>query len=368
MLTTSMEELYKPYISMLSGGNPLVCLDNRFCCVQSDGEFQPGESLLKYIRETVPEPLGCVMDTALYKDEHFYCCRIYPIKNDVGESIAYICELISAENARHIAERTESPSDILPLYNAVEMNLAAVWKSASRLREALMADKDFGKLSEVCAIEGAVSNISAVCGNAFQYADMLYNNQNFAAIDAGALCRSLADRCNAALAKCGRRIEFFSSQDNLTIYADSRRAVVALVNAVQNALLYSPRDSEPVMAVSRKEERGRSFVEIQVVNESSMFTSRDFKDGTEVNFSYQRLGYGIPIIKRFASVSGGRFSMNEENGKVVVTITLPAAGEEYGRVTMRTSEEYSYDSGIPDFTEMMMREVVLFFGEQAENC
>lgn len=350
---------------MLSGKNPLVCLDNRFCCVQSDGLFQPGECLLSFIRETVPEPLGSVMETSLYRDEHFYCCRIYPIKNEIGESIAYICELLSAENARHIAELTEGPSDILPLYNAVEMNIAAIWKSAARLRESLMSSKDYANLSEVFSIEGAMSNISAVCGNAFEYADMLYNNQNFTAIDVGALCRTLEKRCNEALAKCGRRIEMLIEPENLTIYADSRRAVVALVNAVQNAMLYSPCDSEPVMAVYRTEVRGRSFVEIRVTNESSMFTSRDFKDGTEVNFSYQRLGYGIPIIKRFAAMSGGIFSMNEENGRVIVTITLPAA-DEYptGSITMRTAEADEYNAGIPDFIEVMMREVVLFFGEK----
>ena len=365
MLTTSKDDLYKPYISILSGENPLICLDNRFCCVKAEELFAPGERLLDSVSETVPEPLSCVMETALYKNERFYCCRIYPIKNDIGESIAYICELISAESARRISERTEAPSDTLPLYNAVEMNLATVWRNAASLREGLLESRDYARLSQVIEIEGAVSNISAVCGNAFHYADMLYNSQKFAPVDAGALCRSLIQRCNAALAKCGRRVEVVIEPEDLTIYADSRRAVVALVNAVQNALLYSPQDTEPILAVYRREERGRYFVEFRITNENSMFTSRDFSDGTEVNFNYQRLGYGIPIIKRFASVSGGRFSMNDENGRVVVTITLPAAFEDGSdTITMRNAEERHYDAGIPDFTDVMMREVVLFFGEK----
>lgn len=368
MLTTSKDDLYSTYITMLSGENPLICLDNRFCVVRAEDLFKPGERLLDFITETVPEPLSCVMETALYRGEKFCCCRIYPIKNDIGESVAYICELISAESARRISERTEAPSDILPLYNAVEMNLSTVWRSTTALREKLSSVQDFPGLSQVIAIEGAISNISAVCGNSFHYADMLYNSQKFAPVDAGALCRSLVKRCNAALAKCGRRVEAVIEPEDLTIYADSRRAVVALVNAVQNALLYSPRDTEPILAVYRKEERGRSFVEIRITNENSMFTSRDFSDGTEVNFSYQRLGYGIPLIKRFASVSGGRFAMNDENGRVIVTITLPAAQEPASDIiTMRSSLEQHYDAGVPDFTDVMMREVVLFFGEKTEN-
>ena len=153
--------------------------------------------------------------------------------------------------------------------------------------------------------------------------------------------------------------------EDLTIYADSRRTVVALVNAVQNALLYSPQDSEPVLAVYRREERGRNFVEFRITNENIMFTSRDFKDGIEVNFSYQRLGYGIPIIKRFTKLSGGRFSMEEENGRVIVSITLPAYSDDSSPIlTLRNAEEHHYDAGIPDFTDVMMREVVLFFGEK----
>ena len=366
MLTTSKGDIYSPYISALSGENPLVCLDNRFCVVRAEELLQPGERLTDYLSEIVPEPLSCVMETTLYKNEHYTCCRIYPIKNDIGESVAYICELISAEAARRISEHTEASADILPLYNAVEMNLAAVWHNSAGLRESLQRDKDYAKLSHVIAIEGAVSNISAVCGNASHYADMLYNSQKFAPVDAGALCRNIVQRCNAALAKCGRRVEAVIEPEDLTIYADSRRAVVALVNAVQNALLYSPRDSEPVIAVYRKEERGRIFVEFRVTNENSMLTSKDFSDGTEVNFSYQRLGYGIPIIKRFAAVSGGRFSMTDENGRVIVTITLPAApADSSDIITMRNSEELHYDAGIPDLTDVMMREVVLFFGEKS---
>lgn len=363
-MQTALNEIYKPYLAMLSGENPLVCLDNRFCCVFSpDGKFRPGESLLGYIRETVPEPLGRVMEFSFYKDDKFSCCRIYPIKNDIGESVAYICELISAEAARHIGELTDSPSDILALYNAVEMNISAVWTSSARLRVGLSENRDYAKLAEVLAIEGAMSNISAVCGNAFEYANMLYQNQNSTVIDAGELVMNLAERCNAALAKCGRRIEVLTEPLDLRIYADSRRAVVALVNAVQNALLYSPKDTEPILAVYRREQRGRSFVEFRITNDSSMFASRDFSGGKELNFSYQRVGFGIPIIKRFASVSGGSFSMTEEHGRVTVTITLPAANSDYGTVTLKSPFVASYDTGRPDFVAAMMGDVVHFFGE-----
>ena len=114
---------------------------------------------------------------------------------------------------------------------------------------------------------------------------------------------------------------------------------------------------------------GRKFVEIRVVNESSMFSSKDFSGSVDVNFSYQRMGYGIPIIKRFVQVSGGWFDMTEENGRVTVTISLPAAHYGSGaELPLRKPSAAQYDTGIPDFTEIMMREVVQFFGESAESA
>lgn len=370
MQVTSKDDLFRPYLCMFSGADA-VCLDNRFCVVRGTCEsslFEPGECVLKSVRETVPEPLSTVMDTALYKNDRFYCLRLHPIKNDIGESIAYIGEILDSGAVRGMMERTEGPSDILPLYNAVEMNSAAIWKHAANLRYGLVKSKDYARLSEVLGIETAMSNLSSVCENAFNYAEMLYRTQRESIIDAAELCETLAKRCNAALAKCGRRIEALIDPGGMYIYADSRRAVVALVNAVQNALLYSPRETEPILTACYRENRGRKFVEIRVVNESSMFSSKDFSGGVDVNFSYQRLGYGIPIIKRFAQVSGGWFDMTEENGRVTVTISLPAAHYGSGaELPLRKPSGTQYDTGIPDFTETMMREVVQFFGEKPEE-
>ena len=122
MQVTSKEEIFKPYLCLFSGSK-VVCLDNRFCVVSCEGSLlESGECVLKSVRETVPEPLGVVMDTTLYKNEHFYCLRLHPIKNGIGETIAYIGEILDSGSVRGMMERTEAPSDILPLYNAVEMN------------------------------------------------------------------------------------------------------------------------------------------------------------------------------------------------------------------------------------------------------
>lgn len=163
MQVTSKEEIFKPYLCLFSGSK-VVCLDNRFCVVSCESSLlEPGECVLKSVRETVPEPLGVVMDTTLYKNEHFYCLRLHPIKNGIGETIAYIGEILDSGSVRGMMERTEGPSDILPLYNAVEMNSAAIWKHAANLRYGMVKAKDYTRLTEVLGIETAMSNLSSVC-------------------------------------------------------------------------------------------------------------------------------------------------------------------------------------------------------------
>lgn len=364
-----LEEQLSRFLSLFSGSEDRVALlDSTLKCVRGCDMMSKGENLLSLVREPIPNPMHDMTEASVYKNEKFYCCRIMPVKNSAGESDAYICEFISVEGARAIAERADIASELLPLYNAVTFNSSNIWESSGKLRDTFMKSGDYEKLSLALDIEGAMANISAVCRNAFEYANMLYSENQAAVIDAASLCRALGERCNAALAKCGRRIEVLVELEDLNIWADSRRAVVALMNAIQNALLYSPRDTEPIVAVYRKRDHGREFVEIQITNENVMFTSRDFKDRVDVNFSFQRLGYGIPIIKRFAQVCGGRFDMREENGRVIVTLMLPPApGDPSCTVTLRSPELSFYSTGTPDIMDIMMMEVVQFFGEKTNT-
>lgn len=360
------EKLLRPYLRLFSGREDCVAgFDSAFRCVVGNSLFAPGDYLMSFLKEPVPDPLHDMAEAPLYKDERFYCCRIMPVKNSAGESEAYICELISTDEARSICEKADIASELLPLFNTVEFNSASIWKSAGELRKSLMESGDYADLALVMDVEKSMANIAAATKNAFEYSRMLQGSQSQALIDAADLCRILGSSCNAALAKCGRRVEVLVAPDDLRIYADSRRAVVALVNAIQNALLYSPRDTEPVLAVYRKTDHGRSFVEIRITNENIMFTQKDFKDRVDINFSFQRLGFGIPIIRKFSQSSGGVFSMTEEDGKVIVTLTLPAAPAEHGSVIRLNSPSLTrYITETPDLMEVMMREVVQFFGEK----
>lgn len=353
---------YQPILSMFSGDNPLTLLDESYHCLySSDGLFEVDSNIMGSVFGILSAPISSVTEVPVYKGGTFYCMRLYPLKGLCGEDL-YVGEIISRDSVMSMLGCMDASSKLLPLYNAVEMKVAEIWTSLTRVHAELLKADNLGSISDLLSAEKAVCYISSACINAYEFVNMQSREQSRAVIDAVYLCEKCIKRCNYALAKCGRRVSCFADSAELYIYADCHRAIVAVVNAVQNALLYSPRDTEPVVLIYSLHKGQRDYVEICVRNENIMFSKSEFCDEVDYNFNYQRLGYGIPIIKAFVKNSGGSFSMSEEEGTVSVKITLPAAHVNPGVCVLRTSSSVDYQAEIPNFIDVMMSEVAVFFG------
>lgn len=359
------DSLVNRYYDMFAGGSEYrAVLDSDFKVLKSSDErlFAKGECMADHFNGNVYVPLKGLTTVRIYKHDKIYCGRLYPAEELI------VFELFGSLDIMRLSEVADMPSWFLPMYSIAETNAAVIWESLEKLRGEFIKSNDPAKLSLIADMEYRLAGISSVSRNVYDYCDMVCGEQKTARIDAGALCRYLVDRCNAALSKCGRRVELLTEPEALHIMADSHRAAAALVNAVQNALLYSPRESVPIMTVYPTELDGRRYVEISVVNDNIMFTREDFSSGVDVNFNYQRAGYGIPIIKRFAERSRGKLTISDENGKKRVKLTLPCVSEDFGsEVRLENSMFTNYKTGIPDMLEMKMREVVEFFGRADER-
>lgn len=191
--------------------------------------------------------------------------------------------------------------------------------------------------------------------NGYEYSLMLTHGDP-TVINAVALANGLVNRCNAILAKCARRVWFVAKAQRLLVAADSRHAVTALTNLIQNALLYSPRECVPVMTIDSCIENGRSCVLVQITNDSCLFIGED--ELPEIKF--HRAGTGIPIIKRFAENADGRFFFNVSGHTVTVGIVLPEI-KQTDDLNIEEGGYSYYDTGIPDIVEVKMREVIGFF-------
>lgn len=359
---------YKPFVDMLSGSNPLLILDENFRCLySSDGMFDVGFNVFNNIRKPFPKAVMSVTEISVYKDGAFYCMRIYPIKDEFNSETVYIGEIIQADAIYDMLGCMDIMSKLLPLYNTIEMKIAETWGSLYIVRDKLVKSCNFNLASDLLSAEQAMCYISSVCVNAYEFVNMKNGDADEAIIDVGFLCESCIRKCNYALAKCGRRVICIVSHDDLYVCANGHKVIVAVVNAVQNALLYSPYDTEPVITVCALQKENEKYIEICVSNENAMFSKNDFLEKVDFNFNYQRIGYGIPIIKAFVKLCCGYFSMTEKDGKMLVKIALPAVCVKPGVVVLRTTVEKEYKTGIPSFIDVMMSEVAVFFGTHYED-
>ncbi len=342
----------------------VIFLDHTLRCIYStNGDVFPEEhNIVEFVPDTLPFPIKRFTETRLCRSDHTYCLRILPITDEFNESWLYICELINTDRAVEISQRTDISSELLSVFESLNFNTIGIWNAAEDVSHELLKREEYKLLEKVLEIECCTANISSVFKNYHELTKMIYIEPNNARIDAAALCRYLVKRCNAALAKCNRSIELIVEPEDMQICTDFQRAISALVNALQNALMYSPKDTVPIFKVYRKSVDIKNYVVFSVTNENIMFTKHDFKERTDVNFSYQRVGFGIPLIKRFVEQARGSFDLDMTGKLVTLTITLPAAVDETGPLlAVEDSEIHAYTVSSPDFIDIKMREVSDFF-------
>lgn len=286
-----------------------------------------------------------------------YSVRVTPIDEEL-----FVCEFFDMSSVFELAENTEFYSKVFPMTDAVEFNTAALWRGLSTLEEKLLDDNpDALKIAldmkkRVVAISSCTKNISV-------YTKMLrFTPQDNEPINLAPLAKGVVERCNTALSNSGRCVDFVCEEDELYINAHQYYVVCALVNAIQNALMYSTRDCVPCLTLSKREDADGGKAMIALVNDSAFYINHD---EPSVNFAGQRVGYGIPIIKRFAEISGGTFELREENGTFTALIEMPLVSEAVlrNRGHQLSSGGYKYyKTGIPDIVELKMLEIVGLFG------
>lgn len=285
-----------------------------------------------------------------------YCSRV-SLHGDL-----YLCELFNSDDFMELADKTGIYEKMLPFINNFEHNIAVMWNSISNLTKKLESEERFDDLKQLADIQRSTMYLNAAGKNIFEFANMFYPKATMRKIDTYALVEGIINRCNTILAGCCRRIEFYADKDDYFISANQRHCVTVLINALQNALLYSPVDSCPVVTLSKTVFGDAPYAVLRVSNKCNVRSDENGK-APDLNFSCQRIGCGIPIIKRFTEETGGDFNMEEKNGIMTVTLKLPIiVNEKNGELVLEESEYTYYDTGIPDIVDLKLFEVISFFG------
>jgi len=300
-------------------GGRFCVLDSVLRCVCGGDIVKEGMQLSDMLHEHLRLPVKSFAESTFTHDGHFYCARVYSLSDS---SEYYLCEVLGQSEAVSIMEKTDGAVELLSLCSSMDYGLNEMHDSIEILRCTLRDNGDMEKFLSVCGFERSLMRLSASVKNLTEYSRLMYAPPERVLFDAEHLCEKLTERCNAVLAKCGRYIEMYGEGKGIYICADGRQAVIALANAIQNALLYSPKDTVPRLTVRRLDSR---TAEIAVVNEDIMFTREDFSGA--MDFAYQRAGCGLAVIRRFAELSHGSCELVRKDGIASLTLKLPLATE-----------------------------------------
>lgn len=359
-MDTAHKEELKKYCNGFS--NPVAIMDNKFRCAYSNKpKLIPQESsMMAVFQKTVVLPLDKVHITLAMIKGNFYGVRIAPLDAEL-----YICEFFDQDMVLALAENTDIYHKILPIINGVEYNTAALWRGYNVLRSSLESEQYEDGRRCALEFEKYLTSMNSVIKNVSEYANMLfYTPKTNSVVDLALIMTGVVERCNTILTASGRYIDFICESEVIYINAEVRHVMCAVVNALQNALMYSPRDCIPYVTLY-KPPNNDSYVVLQILNDNLMYVDRDSEEELGKNFDHQRLGYGIPIIKRFAELVGGSFEFGESEGKVRTAITLPLVRDpavEKGIGALKSSQYVYYKTEIPDIVELKMLEVNELFG------
>lgn len=301
-------------------------LDEAFFCVEYFGEkyIQKGECIIQRTNEPLPYPMVMPCDIVIMSHGENICAKIIPIwySPDDFEPSLYFVIFFDSIKAFDIMSRTDVILKLKPLLGSIEEIVAKAWSSLESLEEMLDAVSNTETKNAFSDIKTNVSDIAHLTNNAFSFASMITEKPIFKRLDAIKYCDMLIKRCNAALAKCGRHIQFLCADRDLYISVDTQHALSAMANLLQNALLYSPRDFVPIITVTKSSEENRS-VEIRITNDRLTYSDCDFSDLGNIGYSYNQIGFGLQIIEYFVKECGGTMNTIHNNGMQTITLSFP---------------------------------------------
>lgn len=248
--------------------------------------------------------------------EKSYCARISPFLEDM-----FVCELFSSHTIIKMAERTDVYAEIAPLLASADSNTDAAWEKLSEIESMFRRDLQADYIESIMNLERPIIEIRRAVKNFKEYTRMCLQNSENEVLEVREFILDFQRKLNTDLAPSGKFIDVLDTIDMYCISACRRHVVVVLMNAILNAMSYSPKDSVPIVTFykEREEDTGRRMVVIQVVNDIISCAEERGKH----EFEFVHTGLGIPIIKRFAEDADGEATMEIINGKYRLCIKVP---------------------------------------------
>ncbi len=330
---------------------PVAIFDSQSKCIYSNNEMIKPESEAKsYFKEDYKfEDLDYYTTIFVVKGVQ-YCAKI--LRTDGY----YICCLFNSHQLGSMARYTDFAERMISSIDIIQTNSSRLWGIMKRLRAQNISKPSLD-------MEECLLKINRVFQSILEYLNMVMRKAEPVKIDCYQFLNSIVVRTNTLLANCGRCIDFSYDHAPCYIAADRRHTIAAFVSAIQNSLLYSPRDCVPLITLNTITENNNNYVVIKIINDIS-FYAENHKNMFDNDLSLNKFPCGFPILKQFADETEGEFMILQEDGKFITLLKIPELKTFGNNALIFECDEFSYfETGIPDFLELKMGEVLELFSD-----
>lgn len=342
-----------------SGTFPMLIVDDILCCVYSSRpKLVPVGTLLSlFIKDPIEVPLKKERDTVLIMKDVTYCARFIPLDKNYS-----FCSLLSFSDIMTIASYTDT-------YSIVEQRISMLKECSENIKgcaERLEADlPDNARRSmQTLDIKAELAKLNVMLNGLSDYAyTALSKNDTEEIIDTHALVEWIVKNSNSILEEHGKAFEFITDVDAFYIRTNNRYAIIAVLHAMQNALIYSPIEDIPVVSLTKVTKDEKRYVVVQVVNKTEVYSEDDDPD-----FCCRRCGLGLPVIKKFVQRADGDFYFETNGTKTRVGIMIPEfIPEDKDVVDLESGGYIPYDFGGRNIILEMMQDAISTFTKKKKR-
>lgn len=335
--------------------NPAALLYGDLICAYCNRKnfIKENESIGKYTMEFIETPLLKPVKVLVMVNGVSYCAKITLLWSDY-----YFCEFIDVKELISISEHTNTGSSVVPMITSMSYNISSLWKQAGKLEDQFHNAGQVEDVEKILRMKRNITGLQSIVMNVTEYVNAVYGDNSSGPVDIYAITKSIVDRCNTRLSIVGRSIRLVDNGIDAFIESNNRHVIYIVASALQNALLYSPRDCVPIVSLSTVLEKSTRYVVLKVKNDTALFVNEKNGETVDMELSSQRIGFGIPMMKRFAEKCKGSFSIESNGSAVIIEIKIPEYTRDDPELNKVECSGFSfYDAGVPDYIDVMLEEV-----------
>lgn len=303
--------------------------------------FSIGDNILDMTHDIQDFPIRRERSFRLYKSGILRAATAKPLYSGFDVE-GYVCEIFDTNNVISLLGKSDVFDTIQPVIANFREGVNNLLSATDILSDKMMT-KDL--IENVPVVESQRRNcykLYTSLNNITEFFDNTFVMRQVSAIKVRDYLEAVIIQCNTILAKCGRFIDYYLENTKAAICVSDKKLLISLVNAIQNALIYSNENSK--ITLNMKIEG--KYAVITIENDGNIIPEEIFALSGDPNVNGRansRPGLGLFIIKQFTENADGNFSIKpRENGGAILRMEIPLADEDIVAAMLNAPADTAY--------------------------